>query len=40
MDHSSFIYLVAPDGKTAAILPPQMTPETMAEQIEAVMAGA
>lgn len=40
MDHSSFLYLVGPDGKAAAILPPQMTPEAIAEQVEAVMDGA
>ena len=32
--------IVGPDGKAAAILPPQMTPEAIAEQVEAVIDGA
>lgn len=40
MDHTSFIYLVAPDGSTAAVLPPKMTPEEMAERLKAVVDAA
>lgn len=33
MDHSSFIYLVGPDGKVRALFRPETTPEQMANSI-------
>jgi protein SCO1/2 len=38
MDHSSFFYLVSPDGEEVTIFPHGTTPETMAETIEARLA--
>jgi protein SCO1/2 len=40
MDHSSFFYLVSPDGEEVTIFPHGSTPEQMAETIEARMAAA
>lgn len=40
MDHSSFTYLVSPDGQEVTIFPHGTPPESMAETIEARMAQA
>ncbi len=38
MDHSSFVYLMGPDGKYLHHFSPMTTPEDMAEKIRSVMA--
>ncbi|MEQ8964313.1 MAG: SCO family protein [Azospirillaceae bacterium] len=35
MDHSSFVYLISPDGRTVNIFRPNTAPETMAEVMRA-----
>jgi protein SCO1/2 len=40
MDHSSFIYLVGPDGKVRALFRPEMKPEDIAGAVTARMAEA
>jgi cytochrome oxidase Cu insertion factor (SCO1/SenC/PrrC family) len=40
MDHSSFIYLMAPDGRFRALLQPGETPDAMAARIEAELRQA
>lgn len=40
MDHSSFIYLVGPDGRVRALFRPQTPPEAIAEAVRGHMRGA
>jgi protein SCO1/2 len=40
MDHSSFIYLVGPDGRTRSLFRPGTTPEAMAAAISAQIGAA
>lgn len=37
MDHSSFIYLVGPDGRVRSLFRPEMTPEQIAAAVEGQM---
>jgi len=39
IDHSSAIYVVAPDGKLAAVLPPESSPQSLLAMIRALAAG-
>ena len=39
MDHSSFIYLVGPDGRVRSLFRPETTPESMAAAIAAQLRG-
>jgi len=39
MDHSSFIYLVGPDGRVRSLFRPQTSPETIARAVQAQMRG-
>lgn len=39
MDHSSFIYLIGPDGRVRSLLRPQTTPEDIAAAIRGQLAG-
>jgi cytochrome oxidase Cu insertion factor (SCO1/SenC/PrrC family) len=38
MDHSSFVYLMAPDGKLSALFRPGQTAQDLADAIHARMA--
>jgi protein SCO1/2 len=40
MDHSSFIYLVGPDGRVRALFRPQTAPEAIAEAVRGQLRGA
>lgn len=40
MDHSSFIYLVGPDGRVRSLFRPETTPEAMAATVAAQLRGA
>jgi cytochrome oxidase Cu insertion factor (SCO1/SenC/PrrC family) len=40
MDHSSFIYLVGPDGRVRSLFRPEMTPEQIAAAVEGQMRAA
>jgi protein SCO1/2 len=40
MDHSSFIYLVGPDGKVRALFRPETSPEAIAEAVRGQLRGA
>lgn len=40
MDHSSFIYLVGPDGKVRALFRPEMSPEAIAAAVRAQLPRA
>jgi protein SCO1/2 len=40
MDHSSFIYLVGPDGRVRALFRPQTPPEAIAEAVRGQLRGA
>jgi protein SCO1/2 len=40
MDHSSFIYLVGPDGRVRALFRPQTAPEAIADAVRAQLRGA
>ncbi|NKE47971.1 SCO family protein [Roseomonas frigidaquae] len=39
MDHSSFIYLVGPDGKVRTLFRPESTPEAIAQSVRAHLRG-
>lgn len=39
MDHSSFIYLIGPDGRVRSLLRPQTTPEDIAAAVRGQLAG-
>ena len=39
MDHSSFAYLMAPDGSLRSVFQPGVTPQAMADAIKAQLAG-
>jgi len=39
MDHSSFIYLVGPDGKVRTLFRPESTPEAIAQSVRAYLRG-
>jgi protein SCO1/2 len=39
MDHSSFVYLMGPDGKYLHHFSPMTTPEDMAAKVRAVISG-
>ena len=40
MDHSSFIYLVGPDGKVRALFRPETAPEAIAQAVRGQLRGA
>ena len=40
MDHSSFIYLVGPDGRVRTLFRPETAPEAMAQSLRAMLRGA
>jgi len=40
MDHSSFVYLVGPDGRVRSLFRPGTTPESMAATVRAQMVGS
>jgi protein SCO1/2 len=40
MDHSSFIYLVGPDGRVRALFRPQTPPEAIAQAVRSQLRGA
>ena len=40
MDHSSFIYLVGPDGRVRALFRPETSPEAIAQSVRAQLRGA
>ena len=40
MDHSSFIYLVGPDGRVRALFRPETSPESLAAAVQAQLRGA
>lgn len=40
MDHSSFIYLVGPDGRVRTLFRPESTPEAIAQSVSAYLRGS
>lgn len=40
MDHSSFIYLVGPDGKVRTLFRPESSPEAIAQSVRAHLSGS